>query len=116
MNVGRVEELITNSPSAWVGSGGRDGNAGPPTARSPFDTRQLRSRSIRDRSCLVSKGLRAVGGPAFPSRPPDPTQADGELVISSSTRPTFIAFYTDAARAERIEPALKHDDAHMNVI
>jgi hypothetical protein len=36
-------------------------------------------------------------------------QADGELVISSAT-PTFIALYTTAARAARIEPALRRSD------
>jgi hypothetical protein len=76
--------------------------------------RAVIARIDSDRRCLTSKGLRAVGGPAFPSRPPDPTQPDGELVISS-THPTFIAFYTDAARAQRIEPALRRDDARMHV-
>jgi hypothetical protein len=77
--------------------------------------RALIARIESDRSCLTSKGLRAAGGPAFPSRPPDPTQPDGELVIRSA-HPTFVAFYTDAARAKRIEPALRRDDAHMHVI
>jgi hypothetical protein len=67
------------------------------------------------RGCLTSEGLRAAGGPAFPSRPPDPAQPDGELVISSS-HPTFIAFYTDTARAKRIEPVLRREDAHQPVL
>jgi hypothetical protein len=78
--------------------------------------RAVTARIDRDRSCLTSKGLRAAGGPVFPSRPPDPGQPDGELVISSSTHPTFIAFYTDAARAKRIEPALRREDAHKPVV
>jgi hypothetical protein len=77
-------------------------------------TRSLIARIDRVRSCLSSKGLRTLGGPAFPSRPPDPTQPDGELVISSA-HPTFIAFYTDAAKAKRIEPALRRDDAHAHI-
>ena len=67
------------------------------------------------RGCLTSNGMRAVGGPAFPSRPPDPIQPDGELVIRSR-HPTFIAFYTDAARAKRIEPALRREDSGKGVL
>jgi hypothetical protein len=66
------------------------------------------------RGCLTSRGLHAVGGPAFATRPPDQAQPDGELVISS-THPAFIAFYTDAARAQRIEPALRRDNASKHV-
>jgi hypothetical protein len=76
--------------------------------------RAVIARIDSDRRCLDSNGLSAVGGPAFPSRPPDPTQPDGELVISS-THPTFIAFYTDSARAARIEPALRRDDTGKHV-
>jgi hypothetical protein len=77
--------------------------------------RAVIARIDRDRGCLTSRGLRAAGGPAFPSRPPDRTQPDGELVISSA-HPTFIAFYTDAAKAKRIEPALKRDDSGKHVL
>jgi hypothetical protein len=77
--------------------------------------RAVIARIDSGRSCLTSQGLHAVGGPAFPSRPPDPVQPDGELMISSSSHPTFIAFYTDAARAARIEPALRRDDAGKHV-
>lgn len=76
--------------------------------------RAVIARIDSDRRCLESKGLSAAGGPAFSSSPPDPAQPDGELVIRSS-HPTFIAFYTDAAKADRIEPVLRHDDAHMPV-
>jgi hypothetical protein len=67
------------------------------------------------RRCLTSRGLRAVGGPAFQSRPPDPAQPDGELLITSTT-PSFIAFYTDAARARRTLPALQRADAGEHVL
>ena len=55
-----------------------------------------------------------MGAPVLPPSPPSSAEADGELVISSSRR-TFIAFYIDAARAGRIEPALARQDrpAHM---
>jgi hypothetical protein len=78
--------------------------------------RALIARMDDDRSCLRSKRLRALGGPAFPSHPPDPVQPDGELVVSSSGYPAFIAFYTDAARAKRIEPELRREDAHKHVL
>ena len=81
-------------------------------------TRSMRAVITRidtGRSCLTSKGLHAVGGPAFPSRPADPAQPDGELVIRAS-HPTFIAFYTDAARAKRIEPVLRRDDAGEHLL
>lgn len=77
--------------------------------------RALIARIDSVRGCLESTGLRAAGGPAFPSGPPDPTQPDGEVIISS-THPTFIAFYTDAAKARRIEPALRRDDAPKHVL
>jgi hypothetical protein len=77
--------------------------------------RTLIARIDSDRSCLTSKGLRAVGGPAFPSRPPDPSQPDGELVITSKT-PSFVAFYTDTARASRTLPALRRLDAGKHVV
>lgn len=77
--------------------------------------RAVLARIDSGRSCLTSKGLSAVGGPAFPSRPPDPTQPDGELVIRAS-HPAFIAFYTDAARAQRIEPALRREDSGKHVL
>ncbi len=76
--------------------------------------RALIARIDSARRCLTSKGLRAAGGPAFPSRPPDPTQPDGELVITSKT-PSFIAFYTDAAKASRTLPALRRVDAGKHI-
>jgi hypothetical protein len=77
--------------------------------------RAVIARIVSDRRCLASRGLRVLGGPAFPSRPPDPVQPDGELVISSATDPTFIALYTDAAKANRIEPALRREDSGKHV-
>jgi hypothetical protein len=77
--------------------------------------RAVIARIDRARSCLTSRRLRATGGPAFPTRPRDAAQPDGELVISSS-HPEFIAFYTDAARARRIEPVLRGDDSRKHVL
>jgi hypothetical protein len=36
--------------------------------------------------------------------------------VISSAHPTFIAFYTDAARAKRIEPKLRRDDSGKHVM
>lgn len=58
----------------------------------------------RARGCLTARGLRAVGEPVLPPSPPGSTIADGEILLSSSIHPTFIAFYTDAGRARRLEP------------
>jgi hypothetical protein len=77
--------------------------------------RAVIARIDSGRSCLTSKGLEAAGGPAFSSRPPDPAQPDGELVIRAS-HPAFIAFYTDAARAKRIEPALRREDSGKHLL
>lgn len=77
--------------------------------------RALIARIDGARRCLGSRGLRAVGGPAFPSRPPDPTQPDGELVITAKG-PSFIAFYTDAAKASRTLPALRRADAGKQIL
>lgn len=93
----------------------RDGCRWLATLKLSSAMRAVIARIASARKCLTSRQLRAVGGPAFPSRPPDPTQPDGELVISS-THPTFIAFYTDAARANRIEPELKRADSGKHVI
>lgn len=83
--------------------------------------RALIVRLDRARSCLTEKDLHVLGGPTLPESGPVPPpsrltsiEPDGELVISS-TSPTFIAFYTTAARARRIEPALRRSDAHAHV-
>jgi hypothetical protein len=76
--------------------------------------RALVARIDNARRCLASRGVRAAGGPAFPSSPPDPNQPDGELVIASTT-PSFVAFYTDAAKATRTLPALRRADAGKHI-
>jgi hypothetical protein len=103
-----------NGPTPSVPQLLRDGCHWLTRLRLSRPMRAVIARIDSGRSCLTSKGLRAIGGPAFPSSPPDPTQPDGELVISS-THPTFIAFYTDATRAAQIEPALRRDDAAKHV-
>lgn len=57
------------------------------------------------RSCLKAKGWRVIGAPALPPNPPGANMADGELVITSA-HPTFIAFYSNTAKARRSKAAL----------
>lgn len=61
--------------------------------------RSLISKIDRARNCLRGKGLRASGGPVLPV---NSQTADGEIVVSS-THPTFIGFYSDVAKARRVE-------------
>lgn len=103
-----------NGPTPGVPELLRDGCRWIAPLKVSRSMRAVIARIDSGRSCLTSRGLRAVGGPVFPSSLPDPRQADGELVIRSS-HPTFIAFYTDAARAERTEPALRRDDAGKHI-
>jgi hypothetical protein len=59
----------------------------------------------KTRACLIKRGLRVVGGPVLPSGPFDPGSPDGELIVGSGADGAFIAFYGDAQRAQRLEPA-----------
>src|SRR5260370_37751939 len=54
------------------------------------------------RACLTRNGLRVTGGPAFPPERSSPSSPDGELL--AGTVGAFIAFYTDPAKAQRLEP------------
>lgn len=83
--------------------------------RLPTPVRRMTARLDQDRACLSARRLRVVGGPVLPPNPPDSTQPDGEIVISS-THPTFIAFYTDAARARRLAPAVVRAAARTHVL
>jgi hypothetical protein len=57
------------------------------------------------RSCLKAKGWRVIGAPVLPPNTPGANMPDGELVITSA-HPTFIAFYTNTAKARRSKAAL----------
>ncbi|MDQ2759511.1 MAG: hypothetical protein M3Y17_03485 [Actinomycetota bacterium] len=57
--------------------------------------------------CLTAKGVRVVGGPVLPPVSPRSSSPDGELALSrSAADAVFIAFYTDAARAQRLQAVL----------
>ncbi len=42
----------------------------------------------------------------FPANPASSTAADGELIVQHAGGEAFIAFYTDASRARRLEPGV----------
>lgn len=64
------------------------------------------------RSCLTARGLHPIGGPVLPPNPPGSSSADGELVVGKTAimrkaaPGAFIAFYTDAAKARRLQAEL----------
>lgn len=61
----------------------------------------------RARSCLAAKGIRALGAPVLPPNPPGSSSADGEIVVGqSAANIVFIAFYTNAARAQQLQASL----------
>jgi hypothetical protein len=53
------------------------------------------------KACLTRNGLRVTGGPAFPPERSSSSSPDGELIAAVGA---FIAFYTDPAKAQRLEP------------
>ena len=56
------------------------------------------------RACLEDEHLRVVGGP----RAPDDTDApDTELIVAGHESSAVVAFYDDAARADRLAPLLE---------
>jgi hypothetical protein len=60
------------------------------------------------RRCLGAARLVAHGSAVLPGSASSP---DGEIVISSA-HPTFVAFYTSAAKASRLEPAVRLNLKH----
>jgi hypothetical protein len=63
-------------------------------------TRAVIAAVAKVRACLAAKGLHALGGAELP--PGGSSSPDGELIVSGA----FIAFYTDAAKARRLEPSV----------
>jgi hypothetical protein len=59
------------------------------------------------RMCMTRKGLRVSGGPVFPQQ--SPTSPDGELIVGNGHGGAFVAFYTDASRAARLEPEVRQN-------
>ena len=77
--------------------------------------RAVRTRLERARSCLVGKGLRPAGGLVLPAPGPASTEPDGELVIAPKGV-AFIAVYTTAPRARRIEPILRQSHTSTPIL
>jgi hypothetical protein len=70
-------------------------------------------------ACLTAHGVRAIGGPVLPAAPALPFGAtdlhalaatnngpDGELTIGRLPNGALLAFYSDVAKAARLEPAI----------
>jgi hypothetical protein len=74
--------------------------------RIPAPVRAVIAAITKARSCLTSKGVRALGGPVLPANAPSSTAADGELIVQHAGGEGFIAFYTDASTARRLEPGV----------
>jgi hypothetical protein len=69
----------------------------------PAAVRAVTAAITKARGCLTAAGLHAVGGPVIPPNPAGSTSADGEVVVSGSPVAVFVAFYTDAGKAQRLE-------------
>jgi hypothetical protein len=72
----------------------------------PAAVRGITAAIAKARSCLTAAGLHAVGAPVIPPNPPGSISADGEVVVSATPIAVFVAFYTDAAKAQRLESEL----------
>jgi hypothetical protein len=72
--------------------------------------RAVAARIEAARACLTSHGLRVTGGPVFPPASESPSSPDGELIAGTpSAGGAFIAFYSGAAKAQRLEPEVVHN-------
>jgi hypothetical protein len=60
---------------------------------------------------MTTKRFRVSGGPVFPQQ--SPTSPDGELIVGNGAGGAFIAFYTDAGRAARLEPEVRQNARHL---
>ncbi len=67
----------------------------------------------RVRTCLAQHGVHGLGGPVLPRNASGSSGPDGELIIGRAGAPTFIAFYTDPAKATRQEPAVERNAKHL---
>ncbi len=68
----------------------------------PASTQAVFVAIEKTRSCLTKQGLRVTGGPVLPSQ--GPNSPDGELLIVHDDAQTFIAFYNNSRKAQRLEP------------
>jgi hypothetical protein len=70
--------------------------------------RAVAARIALAKRCLTSKGLHVTGGLVLPQQ--GPSSPDGELITAGA----FIAFYTDARQAQRLEPEVKQNAARFH--
>jgi hypothetical protein len=70
--------------------------------RIPQSSQKVFAAITKARTCLASKGFRVAGGPVFPPDSRGPSGPDGELIVNTAAQ-AFIAFYTDSAKAKRLQ-------------
>jgi hypothetical protein len=106
---------------AGAGCGGHSApktSSTAPAARFPRPTAQeertLLAAIKTARTCIDKKGFRVSGGPIYPQE--SPTSPDGELIAGRAKAAAFIAFYTSASRAQRLEPVLKGNARGVSTI
>jgi hypothetical protein len=61
--------------------------------------------------CLSTRGVTASGAPVLPSQ--GPNVPEGEVIVVNGVHPIFIAYYADAAKAKRLEPAIAHNATRL---
>src|SRR5437588_4021834 len=76
-------------------------------------TRAVIDAIRRTQACLARQGIRALGGPVLPPNRSSSNSADGVLALSHAGSPAFIAFYTDPARATRLEAGVARNARHL---
>jgi hypothetical protein len=69
----------------------------------PAGLRAIATKIAAARTCLTRTGLSVTGGPVFP--PQGPNSPDGELITTGA----LIAFYSDAHKAQRLEPGIEQN-------
>jgi hypothetical protein len=75
----------------------------------PAPARRIFTAIEKARTCLIARGRRVTGGPAFPPNPTAPMGLVGELVVVNGAAPTFIAFYSNPSEAQQLEPEIVHN-------
>jgi hypothetical protein len=80
-----------------------------PVARDRSGDAAVIARIANARRCVAGKGLRVIGGPVLPAPPPGSSSPDGELIVGSAATDVFIAFYTDADKAQRLQAGVVGD-------
>lgn len=81
--------------------------------RLPASIRAVSAAIAKASACLNARGRRADGGPVIPPDSYEGDQPDGEVTLADGKTIAFIAFYRDARRARRLEPAIAANAKHL---